>query len=77
MTRPPRMTAAQLRRLGVELDAASHVPAPPPPAPRRRRPAEPYASTCHECGERFTSQAAEGRHTTRFGHHRYQLELDL
>lgn len=77
-----RLSKAQARRLlGVELDAATHVPAtpaPPPPAvDRRRRPRQRYASTCHDCGEHFDTQAAETRHMTRTGHARYQLELDL
>ena len=47
-------------------------------APKRttRRTARgPYASECYDCGEAFTTQAAETRHVNATGHARYQLCL--
>lgn len=73
-----RLTAAQARRLGIGAGAAAPTPTPTPPAvTRRRRRPEPYATTCHDCGERFTTQADETRHLETTTHRRYQLELAL
>ena len=37
----------------------------------------PYVSECFDCGEAFTTQAAETRHVAATRHARYQLTLDV
>jgi hypothetical protein len=77
-----RMTRAQARAAGVpdardgRVSPASRAVNPGNVKPRRRQP-EPYATVCHDCGERFTSQAAETRHLNATKHACYQLELVL
>jgi hypothetical protein len=74
---PVHLTAAQARRLGID-NRGVPVPADDDgerrPSRRRR---SPYHTTCHDCGEHFTTEAAESRHLAATRHTCYQLVLDL
>ena len=66
------LTAAQARALGIAATGA--VPA----RKRTTRIAAPRAgavTVCHACGERFTGETGEARHTVTVRHYRYDWEL--
>ena len=71
-----KLTPAQARALGI--DPPDAVTAASAPARRARRPAGPahYHTVCHNCGEVFTTQAAETRHLDATRHARYELVLN-
>jgi len=63
-----RVTAAEARRLGVDVPASSST---------RRVARAPYHTRCMTCGAVFTTQASEDRHVDALGGHvRYELVLD-
>lgn len=65
------LTAAQARKLGLEVPATVRV------RKRDRSTARgPYHTRCHACGDEFTTQASETRHNAEQGHSRFQLVLD-
>ena len=69
-----RMTVAEARAAGL-LDTAK-------PTGRRRTtretaPRDGAVTVCVDCGQRFTTDAAETRHVAATRHARYQLELPL
>jgi hypothetical protein len=66
------LTAAQARALGIP--AADASPARPRAA-RRALPRGRAVSTCHTCGEQFTTYAAETRHVAATLHARYRLDI--
>ncbi len=61
------LTPGQARQLGI--------------IPTRKRttrqalPRDRAVTVCHTCGQRFTGETAEARHTATVGHHRYEIEL--
>ena len=59
------LTAAQARALGID------VPAPRPRPTRKALARGRQVSTCHDCGEQFTTDAAETRHVAATFHARY------
>ena len=65
------MTAAQARKLGIDLTKGKPVP-----ATKRERSTNTgkYHTRC-TCGEEFTTAASEDRHVSN-GHNRYQLILE-
>jgi hypothetical protein len=62
-----RLTEREARALGI---TATGTPAPSTSSKGRRLRAL-YASTCHACGEPFTAEAAELRHSAATGHRRF------
>lgn len=66
------LSTAEARRLGLVGDGASGRS---PTAKRSPRARFPYLSECHACGEHFTTETAEVRHSDATGHRRYQLIL--
>ena len=64
------LTAKQAKALGI----TATDPTPSTPT-RRRRARSPYSTVCHDCGETFTTQAAETRHLDATRHCRYQLDI--
>lgn len=63
------LTATEARRLGIT------APAGRPRTTRKTEPRGGAVTTCHRCGARFTTDAAEARHVVETHHARYQLEL--
>jgi len=59
------MTAAEARRLGVDVPAGRVRP--------RKVAHGRYHTRCHDCGEHFLTIASEDRHLDATGHHRYEL----
>jgi hypothetical protein len=67
-----KLSPARARALGLDVPPSAGV------TRRRNRRAVPGHGTtrCHDCGETFTSDAAETRHVNdNRGHCRYELEL--
>ena len=62
------LTAAEARKLGLDVPATKK-------RTTRRTAKGPYLTVCHDCGETFTTQAAETRHLDDTRHCRYQLEV--
>ena len=77
---PAHLTAAQAKALGIEAggeDVVAGAGKSPARTRQRRTARGPYASECYDCGEAFTTQAAETRHLNATHHARYQLVLTL
>lgn len=69
---PARLTKAEAKRLGLDV--------PDEATGKRKRTTRktgkgPYLTICHDCQERFTTQAAEDRHLNETRHARYDFEL--
>ena len=65
---PAHLTAAQARALGIAATGA--VPARKQ-ATRKAAPRAGTVTVCHVCGERFTGETGEARHTVTARHYRY------
>lgn len=65
------LTAAQARRLGIDVPATA---ARPRRATRLALPRGRAVSVCHTCSERFTTEAAETRHVAATLHARYDTD---
>lgn len=65
------LTAAQARKLGLDLTGARKAPV----RTTRRVAKGAYHTVCHDCGEEFHTSAAEDRHLENTKHARYQLVL--
>ena len=68
---PAHLTPAEARALGIDAPKAGRT------RTTRKVARGPYASVCFDCGEAFTTQAAETRHLNATRHARYQLALVL
>jgi hypothetical protein len=70
-----RLTAAQARDLGLDLEAA---PAKKPRTTRRTVKGAPYYTICTNCGFESRTQAAEDRHLAdNPTHRRYEIARGL
>jgi hypothetical protein len=65
------LTAAQARRLGIDVPATAARPR----ATRKALARDRAVSVCHDCGARFDTEAAETRHVAATFHARYRMEL--
>lgn len=72
-----RLTAAQARALGIDGGAPGENKEEIPVRRRTRRqlPRDRAISTCHNCGQVFTTDAAETRHVAETHHARYDTTL--
>lgn len=66
------LTAAQARALGLDTPATRARPR----TTRRALPRDRTPSTCHACGERFDTDAAETRHVAATLHARYDTDQE-
>ena len=66
------MTAAQAKKLGIDISKGVPVPATRRRGISDRR----YHTRCLDCGEDFATAASEDRHVTETHHARYELILE-
>ena len=66
-----RISAAEARALGIDTDEK-----PSRKRTTRRTARGPYRTICIDCGEVFTTQAAETRHVDATRHCRFDLIID-
>ena len=81
---PAHLTAAEARALGIDPKRGRAIArqaindvideARGKRTTRKTAPG-PYRTVCHDCGEVFTTRAAEDRHVTDAQHWRYELDL--
>jgi len=67
-----QMTAAQARKLGIDLTGAKAAKVK---TTRRTVKGAPYLTICKTCGMEFRTVASEDRHVKEFKHARYEVVL--
>lgn len=69
------LSAAEFRRLALAGDLGLPVAPAKVRTTRKTAPRGGAITVCHDCGERFETDAGETRHVETTHHARYQLEL--